>query len=110
MSIKVHLKRKPAIEMKFVFARDAMTRHRNELQRYEFTKPLSGRDAIELAIVIGWRRGSKVIEQDGVVGCVADPKDMANFLKNKQKRIRLMEDEHSDINERKNRSGTDTPL
>jgi hypothetical protein len=60
------------------------------LKTYRFARPLTEKQALYLLMVIGSRRGATLLcagEPERVVGCVADPRDLAAFLQRYPRRV-----------------------
>ena len=53
------------------------------MKEYRFLRKLTEEQAIDLDLLIGWRRESKILlreEDEAVIGCIADESDMLDFL------------------------------
>ncbi len=56
-------------------------------QRYKLGRVLSEDETELLLLLIGWRRGSVLVQNSaGVIGCSAHPDDFTDFLKELRKR------------------------
>lgn len=60
----------------------AGVRPRARRERYNFPQPLDEEESRDLAIAVGWRKGSSILMDSGkIIGCVAHTEDVEDFLK-----------------------------